>query len=177
MNRNHRSRKTRALIVEAVESRTLLSTAVPALSERAARIVEAFAIPAIKGFINGTVTGITQLSPNSELVTYSGKGKANIIGDGKGTGQHVITSHLLKNGSSNDTYRQGSAMIRGTTDLVSVQYTGKGRTNPNGSFTATLHGRARSVSGSAAGLSGSFTAQISGSSRTGPFTINFTIKV
>lgn len=161
--------------VELAEPRALVSVAVPAAHP--VRVPEFSFIPAIHGYIDGTVTNITPISPTSAIVSYSGHGKANIIGDGSGTGQHTITSQHLRNGSTRDSYRNGSAMIQGTTDLVSVHYTGSGHTNPNGSFTATLHGTARSVAGLDAGLSGSFTAQISGSSRTGPCTIHFTIRV
>jgi hypothetical protein len=136
-----------------------------------------FKIPPIKGTITGTVTSITPLSAHSEVVNYTAKGKANIIGDGRGSGEHTITSKILKNHTSNDTYSKGSATLQGTTDLVSLQYTGTGHTNANGSFTATLHGTARSIGGLHEGLSGSFTAQLSGTNRTGPFTISFSIKL
>lgn len=175
MKRPNRIRPRYSPTVEVAGARALLSLAVPA--GPSARVPEFSFVPAIHGFIDGTVTNVTPVSSTSEVVSYSAHGKANIIGDGSGTGQHTITSQHLRNGASRDVYRNGSAMIRGTTDLVSVHYTGSGHTNPNGSFTATLHGTARSVAGLDAGLSGSFTAQIRGSSRTGPFTIQFTIRV
>lgn len=171
--------KRRAWIptVEGMESRAVLSTMTPSLSAAMVRELKASLIPAIKGTIQGTVTSITPISATSQIVTYDGKGKANIIGDGRGTGQHTITSRPLRNGGSTDTYRNGSLTVKGTTDLVSVHYTGTGRTNKNGSFTATLRGTAQSVAGANAGLSGSFTAQLSGNSRTGTFMINFTARV
>lgn len=175
MKRQNRTRPRYTPTVEVAEARALLSLAVPAPA--AVRALEFSFVPAIHGTIYGTVTSVTPVSPTSEIVSYSGHGKANIIGDGSGTGQQTITSQHLRNGSTRDIYRNGSTMIQGTTDLVSVHYTGAGRTNPNGSFMATLHGTARSVAGLDAGLSGSFVAQISGNSRTGPFTIRFTIRV
>jgi hypothetical protein len=110
-------------------------------------------------------------------VAYTAQGKANIIGDGRGSGQHTITSKAVKHHPTNDTYSNGTATVTGTTDTVAIRYTGTGHTNANGSFTATLHGTARSVAGLHSGLSGSFTAQLSGNSRTGAFAISFTIKV
>ena len=125
----------------------------------------------------GTVTSITPTSATTEVVDYRPTGKANIIGDGSGPGHHTITSKVVKKHPSNDTYSKGLATITGTTDTVAFSYTGTGHTNANGSFTATLHGKATSVAGEHAGLSGSITAQLSGNNRTGSFTISFSVKL
>ena len=168
MMHHDRQRRSRSPIVEGLESRNLLSAGVHELK---------FAIPAIKGTIHGTVTSITPTSATAEIVEYTAIGKANIIGDGRGSGQHTITSKVVKKHPTNDTYSNGRATVAGTTDMVDFSYSGTGHTNPNGSFTATLHGRATSVAGLDAGLSGSFTAQLSGNNRTSSFTISFSIKL
>ena len=176
MIRTNRQRRRRAPIVEGMESRNLLSAG--ARIDLSAVVHELrLSIPAIHGTIRGTVTNIAPISASTEVVTFSAQGKANIIGDGRGTGQYTITSKAVKHHPTNDTYTNGSATVTGTTDTVALRYTGTGHTNANGTFTATLHGTARSVAGQHAGLSGSFTAQLSGNSRTGPFVISFTIKV
>jgi hypothetical protein len=169
-------RRNLAPSVEGMESRNLLSAGAASLAASEVRELE-FHIPVIKGTITGTVTSITPVSGTTEVVAYSAHGKANIIGDGGGTGQHTIMSKVVKKHPTNDTYSNGSATVTGTTDTVAIRYTGTGHTNANGSFTATLHGTATSVAGEHAGLSGSFTAQLSGNSRTGSFRITFSIKV
>ena len=136
-----------------------------------------FAIPPIKGTIQGTVTGIDRTSATTEVVHYTAAGKANIIGDGQGAGQHTLTSKAVKKHPTNDTYSNGLATITGTTGKVDFNYSGTGHTNANGSFTATLHGRATSVAGLHAGLGGPITAQVSGNNRTGSFTISFSVKL
>jgi hypothetical protein len=181
MMRHDRQRRSRAPKVEGLESRNLLSAGVA--SPGGAEIHELkFVIPPIKippihGTIHGTITNITQSSSTTEVVSYTAQGKANIIGDGHGSGQHTITSKVVKKHPTNDTYSNGLAMITGTTDTVNFSYTGTGHTNANGSFTATLHGKATSVAGLHAGLSGPITAQISGNNRTGSFTISFSVKL
>ena len=134
-------------------------------------------MPLIKGTIQGTVTGITPLSASSDVVAYVARGKANIIGDGKGFGQHTIQSKVLRDHSSSDTYSNGTGTIVGTTDTVAIRYKGTGHTNPDGTWTARWTGTARSVAGLHAGLSGSFSARASGNYRTGTFTIAITIQV
>ncbi len=131
----------------------------------------------IQGTIHGSVTEITPISPTAQLVNYTGIGKANIIGDGHGSGHHVITSHAAGKKPTNDTYSQGQLSLAGTTDQVQVTYTGTGHTKADGSFTATLKGTAQSVAGQHAGLSGGFTATLSGNNRTGTFTVTFKIKL
>jgi hypothetical protein len=174
--RTDRQRRSRSPIVEGLESRNLLNAGV--LAHPGAEVHELkVAIPAIKGTIHGTVTSITPISSTTSVVDYSAQGKANIIGDGRGTGEHTITSKVVKKHPTNDTYRNGSATITGTTDTVAITYTGTGHTNANGRFTATLHGRATSIAGLHQGLGGSFTAQISGNNRTGSFTITFAVKL
>jgi hypothetical protein len=171
-----RQRRSRTPIVEGLESRNLLSAGVA--GDPAAEVHQlGFTIPAIKGTIQGTVTSIVPISTKSEIVEYIAEGKANIIGDGRGFGSHTITSKIVKKHPTNDTYTNGTATVTGTTDMVAIHYTGTGHTNANGSFTATLRGRATSVAGMDQGLSGSFTAQLSGNSRTGSFTISFSIKL
>jgi hypothetical protein len=177
MNACVRKRRNRQPVVEGFESRDLLSAGLSSAVVAEFRTLGASMIPAISGTIQGTVTRITPISASSEVVTYSAQGKANIIGDGRGTGQHTITSTHLKNGGTSDIYRNGLATVKGTTDLVAIHYAGTGQTRPNGSFTATLQGTAVSVAGQHAGLGGSFVALLSGNSRTGPFTITFTIHV
>lgn len=171
-----RRRRSCQPIVEGMETRNLLSAGIQSISPSLVHDLN-IKIPAIHGTITGTVTSITPVSSHSEVVSYTAKGKANIIGDGHGSGEHTIASKVLKNHTSNDTYSHGSAILQGTTDLVSLQYTGTGHTAANGSFTATLHGSARSIAGEHAGLNGSFTAQLSGNNRTGSFTISFNIKI
>jgi hypothetical protein len=175
MRRDRQSRSWKPA-VEGVESRNLMSVGIHSIPSAMIHDLK-FNIPAINGTIVGTVTSITPISARSQVVDYIAKGKANIIGDGRGSGEHTITSKVLKNHSTNDTYSNGSATLQGTTDLVSIHYTGTGHTNANGSFAATLHGTARSIAGQHAGLGGSFTAQLSGNNRTGSFTISFSIKV
>jgi hypothetical protein len=176
MMHTDRQRRGRSPILEGMESRNLLSGGLA--SQLAAEVhVLRLKIPPIQGTIRGTVAGITPISASTEVVTFSAQGKANIIGDGRGSGQFTIASKAVKHHPTNDTYSNGSATVTGTTDTVAIRYTGTGHTNANGSFTATLHGTAKSVAGQHSGLSGSFTAQLSGNSRTGPFAISFTIKV
>jgi hypothetical protein len=175
MMRHDRQRRSRSPIVEGLEPRNLLSAGVAPHSGEVHEL--RISIPAIKGTIHGTITSITPISSTSEVVDYTAQGKANIIGDGRGFGQHTITSKAVKKHPSNDTYSKGQATIVGTTDTVNFSYSGTGHTNANGSFTATLHGRATSVAGEHAGLSGSITAQISGNNRTGSFTISFSVKL
>lgn len=176
MDRKIAGRRKRIPLVEGLESRGLLSSGVPTVSHAAIETIASL-IPAITGTIHGTITQITPLSANSQEVFYTARGKANIIGDGKGSGHHVIVSKPLKNGGSKDIYKNGLATIAGTTDTVAIHYTGQGHTNANGSFTANWKGTARSVAGSHAGIGGSFSARISGPSRTGDFMIKITIKV
>ena len=174
MIHHDRQRRSRTPNVEGLESRNLLSAGVA--STIVAEIHELkISIPPIKGTIHGTITSITHTSATTEVVDYTAAGKANIIGDGHGSGQHTITSKVVKKHPTNDTYSKGTATITGTTDTVNFSYTGTGHTNANGSFTATLHGKATSVAGEHAGLSGSITAQISGNNRTGSFTISFSV--
>jgi hypothetical protein len=177
MSHNDRLRRSHIPLVDGLETRGLLSAGGTSVLLAEIHGIPAFLAPTIRGTIDGTVTNITPISSTSELVSYRAQGKANIIGDGKGFGQHVITSKVLKNHSTNDTYKNGSATVKGTTDTVAIRYSGTGHTNANGSWTATWKGTARSVAGEHAGLSGSFTAQLSGNSRSGTFTINLTIKV
>lgn len=176
MMRHDRQRRGRSPIVEGLEPRNLLSAGIAA--HPSAEIHELkFVIPTIKGSIHGTVTSITPISSTSEIVDYTAIGKANIIGDGRGAGEHTITSKVVKKHPTNDTYTNGRASVTGTTDTVNFTYSGTGHTNANGSFTATLHGRATSVAGEHVGLSGSFTASLSGNNRTGSFTISFSVKL
>jgi hypothetical protein len=173
--RTDRQRRGRSPIVEGLESRNLLSAGVAAHSGAEVHGLKV-AIPAIKGTIHGTVTSVTPISSTTAIVAYTAQGKANIIGDGIGSGEHTITSKVVKKHPTNDTYRNGSATITGTTDTVAITYTGTGHTSANGRFTANLHGRATSIAGLHAGLGGSFTAQLSGNTRSGSFTITFTVK-
>ena len=176
MTRTDRQRRRRTPIVEGMETRNLLSSG--GRLDLSAVVHELkLKIPAIQGTIHGTVSNITPISATTEVVTFSAQGKANIIGDGRGHGQYTIASKPVKHHPTNDTYTNGTATVTGTTDTVALRYTGTGHTNANGTFTATLHGTAKSVAGQHAGLSGSFTAQLGGNSRTGPFVISFTIKV
>lgn len=176
--RQDRQRRSRSLSpnVEGMESRNLLNAGIASDLGAIVRDLK-ISIPAIKGTIHGTITSITPISSTTEIVDYTAAGKANIIGDGSGFGQHTITSKVVKKHPTNDTYSHGQATVTGTTDTVNFSYTGTGHTNANGSFTATLHGKATSVAGEHAGLSGSFTAQISGNNRTGSFTISFNLKL
>jgi hypothetical protein len=176
MIRHDRQRRSRTPNVEGLEYRNLLSASV-ASSVIAEIHGLKISIPPITGTIHGTITSITHASATTEVVDYTAAGKANIIGDGHGSGQHTITSKVVKNHPTNDTYTNGLATITGTTDTVKFSYTGTGHTNANGSFTATLHGKATSVAGEHAGLTGSITAQISGNNRTGSFTISFSVKL
>jgi hypothetical protein len=171
-----RRRRSCQPTIEGMEIRNLLSTGIQAIWPSLIRDLN-IKVPPINGTITGTVTSITPVSSHSETVIYSAQGKANVIGDGHGSGDHTITSKVHKDHSSNDTYSNGSAILQGTTDLVSLTYTGTGHTAANGSFTATLHGTAQSIAGEHAGLSGSFTATLSGNNRTGSFTISFKIKI
>ncbi len=134
-------------------------------------------VPPIQGTIHGTVTQVIPLSASSEQVVYTAIAKANIIGDGRGFGSHVIISRPFRGGTTLDQYRNGSASITGTTDTVAIGYNGLGITQPDGSFTANWRGRATSVAGEHAGLAGSFSAHGSGNSRTGDFVINISIRV
>lgn len=134
-------------------------------------------IPPIQGTIRGSVTQITPLSANSEQVAYTAIAKANIIGDGRGGGSHVIISRPFRLGGSIDLYKSGLATVKGTTDTVSIRYSGIGRTLPDGSFSANWRGFAVSVQGQHAGLSGPFQAHASGNSRTGDFVINISLRV
>ena len=180
MMRHDRRRRSRTPNVEGLESRNLLSAGVsPAGAEIHALkfVIPPIKIPPINGTIHGTITSITPISATTSVVDYTAAGKANIIGDGHGSGQHTITSKVVKKHPTNDTYSKGTATIIGTTDTVKFSYTGTGHTNANGSFTATLHGTATSIAGEHAGLSGSITAQISGNNRTGSFTISFSVKL
>jgi hypothetical protein len=174
--RHDRQRRSRTPNVEGLESRNLLSAGIASPTSAEIHGLK-FVIPPIKGTIHGTITSITPISATSEVVDYLAQGKANIIGDGRGSGEHTITSKVVKKHPTNDTYSNGLATVTGTTDTVNFNYSGTGHTNANGSFTATLHGRATSVAGLHAGLSGSITAQISGNNRTGSFTISFSIKL
>ena len=176
MIRTDRQRRGRTPMVERMESRLVPSTGA-GLNPTALIHELKLNIPPIHGAIQGTVTNIAPISATTEVVTFSAQGKANIIGDGRGSGQFTIASKAVKHHPTNDTYTNGSATVTGTTDTVAIHFTGTGHTNANGTFTATLHGTARSVAGQHAGLSGSFTAQLNGNSRTGPFAISFTIKV
>jgi len=176
MSHIDRHRRSSTPFVEGLESRRLLSAG------RASVVSAEFSIPsglipAIKGTIYATITSISQLSPTTELVDYTAQGKATIIGDGKGYGQTEVVRKLLKNGSTNDTYKNGSATILGNTDTVAIHYSGTGHTNAAGNWTATWKGTAKSVAGEHAGLSGSFSAKLSGSNQSGTFTVNLTIKV
>ena len=174
MTRIDRSRFRRVPNLDGLELRRLLSTiARPSAEVHALRI----SLPTIHGTIQGTVTSITPINGSTEVVTYTAQGKANIIGDGRGSGQHTLTSKVVKKHPTNDTYTNGLATLSGTTDMVQYHYTGTGHTKADGSFTATLHGRATSVGGLHSGLSGNITAQLSGNNRTGVFTITFSIKL
>jgi hypothetical protein len=181
MMRHDRERRSRTPNIEGLESRNLLSAGVAstigAEIHELKFVIPPIKIPPINGTIHGTVTSITPITATSEVVDYTAAGKANIIGDGHGSGHQTITSKVVKNHPTNDTYTNGLATITGTTDTVKFSYTGTGHTNPNGSFTATLHGTATSIAGEHAGLSGSITAQISGNNRTGSFTISFSVKL
>jgi hypothetical protein len=181
MVRHNRERRGRTPNVDGLETRNLLSAGVaaPSVAEIHALnfVIPPIKIPPIKGTIHGMVTSLTPISATSEIVDYTAQGKANIIGDGRGSGQHTITSKVVKKHPTNDTYTKGLATLTGTTDTVQFSYTGTGHTNANGSFTATLHGKATSIAGEHQGLSGSITAQISGNNRTSLFTISFSIKL
>jgi hypothetical protein len=177
MNRGNRKRRSHSPRVEGLESRGLLTAGVASVSASSFHGIPAFLIPAIKGTIQGDVTGVTPISASSEIVTYTARGEANIIGDGKGFGEHTMMSKLLKNHTSKDTYSNGSATIVGTTDTVAIHYTGFGHTSMNRSWTATWIGTAKSVAGQHVGLGGSFSAQLSGSARSSSFTIHFSIRV
>ena len=135
MRQNRRSRWS-ALNLEGLESRAVCNGS---WASSVAAEISALKLNlgiAIQGTIHGTVTSITPLSSTSELVTYTAQGKANIIGDGRGGGHHVITSKAVKNRPTNDTYSQGFLTVTGTTDEVDMTYTGSGHTQSNGSFTA-----------------------------------------
>jgi len=167
--------------VEGLESRNLLSaTAASPLSAEVHALkftLPPIKIPPINGTIRGTITSITPTSKTTEVVTYTAIGKANIIGDGRGGGQHTLTSKPVKNHPSNDTYANGQATVTGTTDTVAITYSGTGHTNANGGFTANLKGKATSIAGLDVGLSGPFSATLSGNNRTGSFTISFSVKL
>lgn len=172
-----RKSRSRAPIFHELESRALMSAGLT--SSTAAAEIRALAsfIPLIKGTITGTVTNITHVSPTTDVISYTAHGKANIIGDGNGSGHHTITRKPVKGRPTNDTWSNGQATVTGTTDTVAFNYSGTGHTNANGSFSATLHGRATSIAGLNRGLSGSFNAQVSGNVQSNTFTITFTVKV
>lgn len=181
MIRSDRQRPRRTPNVEGLESRNLLSAGIAPSNLAEVHALKTgtppIKIPLIKGTLHGMVTSVTPTSSTSEVVTYTVVGKANIIGDGHGNGQHTITSKLVKRHSTNDTYAHGQAKLIGTTDTVAITYSGSGHTNANGSFTATLKGKATSVAGLHAGRSGPFNASLSGNNSSSSFTVSFTIKL
>ena len=166
-------------MVEGLETRNLLSTAAPSMSAAVAELrqLQAAVATVIKGTISGKVTGITRLSATSQLVTYTGQGMSSVFGKISVTGRHTITTKLIKNKPSDDTYTKGTATAKGTTGAVALTYTGTGHTAANGVYTATWTGTALETAGQAVGLKGTFVAQVSGNVRTGVFSITFTIKV
>ncbi len=173
---HERARRKRTPSVLELESREVLSGGIAASAAAEIRALASF-VPLIKGTINGTVTSVTRVSATTDVVTYTAHGKANIIGDGNGSGQHTIMRKPVKGHPTSDTWSNGNASVTGTTDTVAFNYSGTGHTNANGSFTASLHGRATSVAGLHTGLSGSFTAQIAGNVNSNTFTITFSVKV
>src|SRR4051794_4912426 len=116
-----RQRRRRAPVVEGMETRNLLSAGA-GLNLSAVAHELRLHIPAIHGTIHGTVTNIAPISATTEVVTFSAQGKANVIGDGRGTGQYTITSKPVKHHPTNDTYTNGSATVTGTTDTVAIRF-------------------------------------------------------
>ena len=177
MIHNERKRQSRTLSVERLESRNLLNAAVLSHSVTEVQALRAPTATVIRGTIHATITSTTPSTtdPFPRTVTYSGQGNASFIGQGPITGQHTVTSSPFKN-TSTDTYTNGTTTLTAARGVVDASYTGSGRTNANGRFTATLRGTASGDSGLAAGHSGSFVAQLSGNKQANTFTITFTIK-
>jgi hypothetical protein len=178
MLRDKRRCRTYVPSLDGLETRGLMATGFrSALLSHGIQSVLSARIPPIQGTIQGTVTQIAPLSANSQQVVYTAIAKANIIGDGRGGGSHVIISRPFRMGGSIDLYKDGSASVRGTTDTVSIHYSGIGRTLPDGSFIANWRGVAASVAGEHAGLSGRFQAHAVGTSRTGDFVVSISLRV
>ncbi len=178
MSRNNRPRRKCVPQVDGLEQRGLMTAGLRSafFSHQLMRSISSL-VPPIRGTIHGTITQITPLSARSQEVSYTAVAKANIIGDGRGGGHHMILSRPLRHGGTLDLYRNSAAAVKGTTDTVAIGYNGTGRTQPDGSFTANWRGTARSIAGLHAGLAGSFNAHASGNARTGDFTINILIRL
>jgi hypothetical protein len=171
-----RKRQGPSFVVEGLESRHLLNGAMASPTIAEVHALKAPKATVIKGTIHVHVTSETPLAAGVALVTYSGSGRANLVGSFSVAGQHTIAMVAGKK-MSRDTYSAGSATLAASAVVIEATYTGSGHTKSNGRSTATLRGTATAVSGIDAGLSGPIVAQLTGNARTGAFTITFTIKV
>jgi hypothetical protein len=162
-------------VAEGLESRTLLNAAMPSPAVADVHTLTTSVPKVIKGTIHAHVTSKSVVAPGVAVLTFSGSGSAGVVGKISVSGQHTVSTVAGKK-VSNDSYSAGSAVLTSSVVVIDVTYSGFGHTKANGSSSATLAGTATAVAGMDVGQSGAFTAQLTGNSRTGAFTVTFTIK-
>jgi hypothetical protein len=173
-------RRSRALVLDALESRDLLSAGL--LGNVSAEIHThrtAPRITTIRGSIHGLITGsgpTRDSDPFNILVTYTGQGGAGHLGLSTLTGQHAISIVPLGK-MTNDIYSSGLATLTGHGGSLDITYTGLGHTNSKGQFAAIYTGTVVNTSSLNANHTGVFVAHVNGSERTGLFGFVFTIRL
>jgi hypothetical protein len=172
MGSTQRRRRTRVLLAEGLEPRTLLAAAFSSAAE--IRAMSTTVPKTLKGTIHGQVTSVTTEAPGVTLVTYAGSGNIGLVGKISVTGHHTVTKIPGKKNTSTDSYSAGFAVLTSSVVVIDATYVGSGRTMANGKSSATLIGTATAVTGTDAGLSGAFTAKLTGNAR--GFTMTFTLR-
>jgi hypothetical protein len=160
------------LLVEGLEPRALLSAGLSSAAE-----IHTLSTPVPKrltGTIHGQITSVSTEAPGVTLVTYSGSGSIGLVGAISVTGQHTLTKVAGKKNTSTDSYSAGSAVLRSSAVVIDATYIGAGKTMATGRSSATLIGTATSVAGINVGLSGGFSAKLTGNAR--GFTMTFTLR-
>jgi hypothetical protein len=175
MDLTRRKRRSRLLVAEGLESRALLNAALPSPSVAEVHALTSSVPKLIKGTIHAHITGKSVVAPGVTVLTYSGYGNAGLVGAISVSGHHKVST-VAGRKLSTDSYSAGSATLASSVVTIDVTYSGFGHTKANGSSSATLAGTAIAVAGMDVGLSGTFTAQLTGNTRTGAFTITFTLR-
>jgi hypothetical protein len=173
-------RRSRALVLDALELRDLLSAGLMGtVSAEVHTHPAAPWIKTIRGSIHGLITGsgpTRDSDPLNILVTYTGQGGAGHLGLSTLTGQNAISIVPLGK-MTNDIYSNGLANLTGHGGTLDITYSGLGHTNSKGQFAAIYTGTVVNTSNLHANRTGVFVAHVSGSERTGLFGLVFTIRL
>jgi hypothetical protein len=166
-------RKNRAFVFDSLEPRNLL-TVVPIPTNQEILGISREAI--IRASIGGSITSQVPIqgSATAFQISFSGQGFASKLGPVSISGQSRLD--VLTAGRSHPlSYSGGSGTFVTPSGNLSLTFSGSGREQPNGVYTATLRGVAVGASGLFKGASTRFTAQVHGNIHSPGFSMTFTL--